>query len=186
MNKRNTCAVKFGVFVKVARCVSWFALLCIQVLFLFQTEAQVARGEALSGIAWRDTQGRTWTPQNLRGKVVVIDFWASWCDPCVHELKLLQELKRIHGEHLVVLAVGQDETLAGANRFWREQRLSLPMVWDSGHAIAKQFKPTRMPSSWIVDHQGKVRFIHSGFTQSDERAIRTEVADLVRAKRQQR
>ena len=117
----------------------------------------------------------------LKGKVVVVDFWASWCAPCKEEMPVLESLyKRFKDSGLVIVGVSVDNELANAKKFVGALKVSFPIVHDAGHAVADKFKPPRMPTSIVIDKAGKIRFIHAGFRKEDGKKLEAEVRELLK------
>ncbi len=116
----------------------------------------------------------------LRGQVFVVDFWASWCAPCADEMPVLESLyAELHDQGFTVVGVSQDSTAANIQTFLGRVHVSFPIVHDSGHAVAGRYHPDHMPTSYIVDRHGVVRYVHGGFRRSDAAAIEHEVRALV-------
>lgn len=117
---------------------------------------------------------------DYRGKVVYLDFWASWCGPCRQSLPWLQELRReFRTAGFEVIAVNVDEEPADARRFLQRYRVSYPVVGDARGRIAALYDVQDMPSSYLIDRRGHVRAIHRGFRRSDAGKLRDAVARLV-------
>ena len=120
--------------------------------------------------------------QSLRGKVVLIDFWGTFCEPCKRSFPRLQELNAKYAESgLQIVAISEDEV---------EDRDKVPVFaqtygvgfivgWDEDRAIAKAYKPETMPSSYIVDKKGFVRFVHLGYHDGEEVEDEREIKDLL-------
>lgn len=117
----------------------------------------------------------------LRGKVVVVDFWASWCAPCKQEMPVLESLyQRFKQQGLVVIGVSVDNERANAEKFIQSVRVTFPIVHDADHAVADRFHPPKMPTSYVIDKAGKVRFVHGGFRAEDARKLEQEITSLLR------
>jgi cytochrome c biogenesis protein CcmG/thiol:disulfide interchange protein DsbE len=137
-------------------------------------------GARLPEIGLSDVQGKQVDAASLKGKVVLVDFWASWCAPCKQELPVLEKLhKKYKDAGLVVVGVSVDEDPANFTTFLKQMHLSFPLVHDKVHAVADRFHPPRMPSSYLVDRAGVVRYVHGGFRSGDEAKLETEVKELL-------
>jgi len=114
------------------------------------------------------------------GKVVLVDFWASWCGPCLESFPWMQRMNARYGPSgLVVVAVNVDHDRQLAERFLRSQRSSLDIVFDPRGAVAERFRVEGMPSSYYIDRHGKVRFTHVGFHTGDAADLEREIAQLL-------
>jgi thiol-disulfide isomerase/thioredoxin len=119
-------------------------------------------GESFPDMAQFQFEGKL--PDALRGKVVLVDFWASWCGPCKGSFPALEELhKRYAGQGLVVLGINLDETKEAMQEFLAKHPASFAIVRDHQQKMVKTVSISTMPTSFILDSEGKVRFIHNGF-----------------------
>ena len=122
--------------------------------------------------------------QSLRthaGKVVIVDFWATWCQPCKQSFPAYQKLIGALGPELVVIAVSQDDDTQAIPAFVAETGVKFPVVWDEGRAVAKAYDPPTMPTAFVIDRNGIVRFVHVGYRPGDEAALEDEVRSLLRS-----
>lgn len=111
----------------------------------------------------RDLQGQSWRLSDLRGKAVLINFWASWCAPCQAEMPSLQSLARQQGpDKLVVLAVNFKESAATAQHFAQRAALDLPVLRDPDGSIARQWQVKVFPTTVLVAADGRVKAIVRG------------------------
>jgi thiol-disulfide isomerase/thioredoxin len=101
---------------------------------------------------------------DTRGKVVVVDFWASWCGPCKASFPAFN---RLHAKYaakgLVVIGIGVDDDPAKHRAFAARMGAKFPLVHDAAHQAAARFRPPTMPTSYIADRQGVIRHVHGGF-----------------------
>lgn len=120
------------------------------------------------------------TVAGLRGKVVVVDFMASWCEPCADSMPVYQRLyNEYHDRGLVIVGVSQDERADAARRFAQRFSVEFPMIFDRGHRIAGRYSPPRMPTAFVIDREGVIRHIHQGFRNGDARQLEREITELL-------
>lgn len=117
---------------------------------------------------------------SLRGKVVYLDFWASWCGPCRVSFPLLDELRRDLGpQGFEVLAVGVDEFEKDAIRFVREFPVSYPVVLDATGETPGRYGILGMPTGFLLDRKGVIRLMHQGFHRQDVEKLRVHILQLL-------
>jgi cytochrome c biogenesis protein CcmG, thiol:disulfide interchange protein DsbE len=114
------------------------------------------------------------------GKVVVVDFWATWCAPCKESFPAYQRLAQKFGSRLTVIGISVDDDPTGIPTFAKETGATFPLAWDDGQSTSKSYQPPTMPTSFVVDQAGIVRFVHSGFHSGDEQAMASEIASLLK------
>ena len=114
------------------------------------------------------------------GKVVVVDFWATWCAPCKESFPVYQRLAQKFGSKLTVIGISVDEDPAGIPKFAKETGATFPLAWDDDQITSKSYQPPTMPSCFIVDQSGIVRFVHSGFYSGEEQALESEINSLLK------
>lgn len=149
----------------VSAVVTVLLVVSISVASAFALEAK-QRAPELSMV---DLGGKKLDLKALRGKVVVLDFWASWCAPCKDEMPVLDRLYKQHkAKGLVVIGISVDRERDNVTDFLKKLKVSFPIVHDKGHAISGQIKPPKMPSSYVIDKKGIVRFVHEGFRKGDD------------------
>src|ERR1700675_4004796 len=106
--------------------------------------------------ALKDLSGKTWTFAQLRGKVVLVNFWATWCPPCRKEMPDLEMLYgRFGSKGLVVLGIS-DEEAAKVEPFIRERKVSFPVLLDPGRKVNEMFVVDGIPKSFVYDREGKL------------------------------
>lgn len=135
-----------------------------------------ALGMKLSG-ALPHLDGQRAELADVRGKVALVDFWATWCEPCRKELPAFDALAKEYAGRLQVVAVSVDEDDKPIGPFVAGAGLHLDVLWDKGGVVADRYHVSDLPTTLVLDKTGTVRFVHSG--GGDEAAIRAEVAQLV-------
>lgn len=116
--------------------------------------------------------------ESLRGKVVFVDFWASWCLPCRRLMPQIAQLKARHPD-LEVVAISVDANRDKALTFLRAVEPSLRAVHDADHHVANTYGVDRMPTSFLIGRDGTLRFRHDGYSQGDMEAIERQVRLLL-------
>jgi len=129
-----------------------------------------------------DLQGVRHTMRGLRGKVVVINFWASWCPPCREEMPSLTRMyNTLKGKGVVLLAVSIDEDRNALEGFLRKTPLNFPVVHDSNGRWAAAYKVYTYPTTFIIDRYGVVRRYLLGSQEWDSGALLEELGRLLDA-----
>jgi peroxiredoxin len=118
-------------------------------------------------------------PASFTGKVLIVDFWATWCAPCRQSFPVYQHLLEKFDGKLAVIGVSVDDAADGIAKFKSETGVKFPLVWDQGQAVAGAYKPGTMPTSFVVDRSGIVHSIHEGFHKGDESALEQEIRSLL-------
>ena len=112
---------------------------------------------------------------DLHGKVVLVDFFASWCGPCNESFPIMEELHRKYAaKGLVVVAVNLDKTAADMAEFLKQHPATFVVVRDAANKLVRQIKIPTMPSSFLIDQNGKVHAFHRGFRGEETRKKYTE------------
>jgi cytochrome c biogenesis protein CcmG, thiol:disulfide interchange protein DsbE len=101
-----------------------------------------------------------------RGKVVLVDFWASWCEPCRHSFPWLNEMQAKYGDRLVVIGVNVDRQRADADRFLAQVPAQFKLIYDPDGELASHYDVMGMPSSFLFDTSGALVDQHIGFRKS--------------------
>jgi peroxiredoxin len=103
-----------------------------------------------------DLQGRKWTLEDLKGKVVIVNFWATWCPPCRKEIPDLEKLyQEFNGKGLVILGVADDD-VSKLKQFAAEQKMTYPILPDPGRKAHSAFRIEGIPATMIYDREGKL------------------------------
>jgi cytochrome c biogenesis protein CcmG, thiol:disulfide interchange protein DsbE len=117
-----------------------------------------------------------------RGKVVVIDFWASWCKPCRQSIPWLNQMRARYGESgLVIVGVNVDAVHSDAERFLRDVPIEFELVFDPQGALARRYEIKGMPTSVVVDRNGNIVQRFLGFRQAEISRHESELQQLLSA-----
>lgn len=116
----------------------------------------------------------------LKGRVVYLDFWASWCAPCRESFPFMNHLQQTLGQQgLAIIAVDVDRDRGDAERFLREHPAQFRVVFDPQGVLPERFAVHGMPSSFVIDRRGQVRLRHEGFRLADRETLEQQVRSLV-------
>jgi len=116
-----------------------------------------------------------------KGKVVYVDFWASWCVPCRKSFPWMNEMQTKYAKQsFTVLSVNLDAQQSLAKKFLTEVEANFPIFYDPKGKVAKAFKLKGMPSSFIVNKAGKIVSAHVGFTENKKVQYQDEIVSLLK------
>jgi cytochrome c biogenesis protein CcmG, thiol:disulfide interchange protein DsbE len=118
--------------------------------------------------------------QDLKGQVVYVDFWASWCGPCRKSFPWLNQMQQKYGaKGLKVIAINVDSDRELAVAFLKENKSNFTIGYDAAGELASAFEVQGMPSSFIIDRNGVIRHAHVGFREKETDLLETQIQDLV-------
>ena len=108
-------------------------------------------------------QGPRFSLERLRGRVVVVDFWASWCEPCRRSFPALNDLSRRYAARgVTVVGVSVDDEASNYQRFVRELHPTFAVVHDASHQIADRWAPSSMPTTYVIGRDGVIAAVLTG------------------------
>ena len=115
-----------------------------------------------------------------KGRVLLVDFWATWCPPCKKSMPFLNHLhNEYHARDFEVLAINVDEDSDEAKNFLTSNPIDYPTTFDPNGSCPQTFEVKAMPSSYLVDKDGVIRYIHLGFRDEDKSIIEKQIVDLI-------
>jgi len=123
--------------------------------------------------------GASASPGAHAGKVVLVDFWATWCEPCRASFPEYQALLSQYAGRVVVLGISEDDEADGIDHFAAETGVSFPVAWDGDKGVAQRYQISSMPTLFIIDQNGLVRYVHAGFRAGDENMVRAAIDSLL-------
>jgi len=125
--------------------------------------------------------GENKTLEDYKGKVIYLDFWASWCGPCRQSLPLLNELRdELGSEYFEVIAINLDQNPEDGKRFLQKYPVNYPVLTDTTGSTPQKYQLSGMPTSYLIDQNGEIQGVHEGFRSSDIDKIRKAVQTLMR------
>ena len=124
--------------------------------------------------------GADWSPSKAKGKVLVLDFWATWCVPCKDSFPRLDGIYRKYKDKgLELVGVTSDEDPAKIDKFVKETNATFPIGRDAGGKATDTYKVEKMPTTFVIDRKGVVRYAHGGYEPKDADDLDKEVQELV-------
>jgi thiol-disulfide isomerase/thioredoxin len=144
-------------------------------------ESQAALSGPLSFQVKRYPDGAQYSVSSDRGSVVLLDVWATWCEPCRDALPMYEQLASEYGSRgFKVYALNVDEDSRAIPSFLTETKVSLPILVDENAQVAEKTLGVKlMPTTFIVDRKGVVRFVHEGFAEEFLQKYQTEIEQLL-------
>jgi thiol-disulfide isomerase/thioredoxin len=144
---------------------------------------QVRVGEVVPSIVVHTVEGgRTIDLGAMKGKVVLLDIWASWCGPCREEMPLLDDMAaRLKDKGIEVVAVSIDEEKTSAEAFLGARpKWTLTVAHDPQGKVPELLQPPKMPTSYLIDGQGVLRYVNAGFEREDAKKIEGRLLGLAK------
>jgi len=154
-----------------------FIPVLIAATLLAASAAQAATPAPAPDFALPSRDGGEVRLSELRGQVVMINFWATWCGPCRQEMPLLQQISaRYEPLGFTLLGVNVEPDSAPAKAWLEKVPVTFPILFDRENTVSASFGVEAMPSTVLVDREGRVRHVHRGYKAGDE----SMYADLIR------
>lgn len=147
-------------------CITLFVITAVYV----SGASAVSVGEKAPNFILKDVSGTDVSLDRYRGKIVFINFWATWCPSCKYELRHLNDLQDRHKD-IVVLAININKDKSDCGKFLSKNPSNVTILLDPEGAAAQAFKGRSMPTSYILGKDGTVRHIHFGFNEDRDPAL---------------
>lgn len=144
-------------------------------------EGQAPVGAPLPALKVDALSGKTINVASYKGRVLLLDVWASWCDPCKQELPVLNEMaRRLKPQGIDILAVSVDQERTNVDKFLHAHggHWALTVAHDPRGEVAELLQPDKMPTSYVVDRAGIVRYVNAGFLPADASTIEQHLLEV--------
>ena len=130
----------------------------------------------------KSNKGKNIQLSDLRGRVVMLNFWASWCGPCRQEMPLLDELsQRYEAAGFTLLGINVEADQKAADSLLKEIPVSFPVLYDPTSKVSEAYKVEAMPSTVMIDCDGNLNYLHRGYVPGDEKIYKKKIKELIRA-----
>lgn len=157
------------------------AVLCIAALASTLASA-IGTGEPSPGFALLNAAGELVALDHLQGRVVYVDFWASWCGPCRRSFPWMNELRqRYRDTDLVIIGINVDKRRSDADRFLLQTPAAFTVLFDAAGVTPSAWGVRAMPSSYLIDRQGKVVAVETGFDDDRKSVVEERIRKLLEA-----
>lgn len=138
-------------------------------------------GSLAPGFTLKSAHGKNLKLGEFRGQVVMINFWATWCGPCRQEMPHLNRLhERYHKAGFMLLGVNVDEQPEAARAMVKKLGIVFPVLLDTGKRVSRLYDVSAMPSSILIDRDGRVRYVHLGYRAGHEIQYDNEVREMLK------
>jgi peroxiredoxin len=158
----------------------WFSTLALGALICAFASAATLSGPA-PNFSLESRGGGTVTLEDLKGQVVMINFWATWCVPCRQEMPHLEALhQRYSSLGFTLLGVNVEDNRDGVEKYLKDTPVTFPILFDPKSEVSKLYEVVAMPSTVMVGRDGTMRFIHHGYKPGYENEYQAQIRALLR------
>jgi peroxiredoxin len=138
-------------------------------------------GSAAPDFTLRSADGHNLRLAEQRGQVVLVNFWASWCGPCREEMPLLDALyRKYHASGFTLLGINIDDDPRNARTVLDKAHLSFPVLLDTDKQVSKRYELSAMPSTVLIDRDGRVRYLNRGYRDGALQAYDQQIRELLK------
>ena len=150
-------------------------------IVLMAVAAPLFAAEAAKDFTLKSRDGKNLRLAEMRGQVVMLNFWASWCGPCRQEMPILEQLNNKYKKlGFTVWGVNVDEDPALAEKLLKETNVTFPILLDSKSTVSELYGVDAMPTTVMVDRDGNVRFRHRSYKPGTEVEYENQIKALVK------
>lgn len=124
--------------------------------------------------------GKKMSLADLKGQVVMVNFWASWCGPCRQEMPILNDIYKTYKKAgFILVGINLDEDKGDAEGFMKKVPVKFPVLHDPDGAVAEKYKNQAMPSSYFIDRKGNLAYLHQGYRPGEEADYKKVIKKLI-------
>lgn len=152
------------------------ALILMSLLLMSSSAMAIQPGDTLPNISLHSNSGGDISLSSLKGKVLYVDVWASWCASCAQSIPWMGEIQsKFDSNHFKVITINVDEHSEKADMFLKKKNVSLTVAYDPKGTFPESIEMKAMPTSFLLDKDGKVILVHEGFSLKDAPKLEAEI-----------
>jgi len=161
---------------KISLCVSHLALLLLLVFFA----TPLLAAQPAPNLSLKTLDNASLKISDLKGDVVYVDFWATWCPPCRQSFPWMEEMYQRYSDlGFKVVAISLDNKREVIDQFLNTMKVNFTIAHDPSGESANEFKVKGMPSSYLIDRKGNIYMTHMGFNDRDKEKLESEIKNLI-------
>lgn len=162
-------------------CIRALSLIVLGTLSWAASAAALQTGAPAPSFQLNSSGGKPVALADLKGQIVLLNFWASWCGPCRQEMPILEQLNRqYHAKGVALLGVNVEPDSAAAVNWLKATPVTFPILFDTDSKVSKLYEVEGMPNTVIIDRKGVVRYIHRGYSAGAENEYLNQIRSLIR------
>lgn len=148
-------------------------------VFIASANAELVKGEA-PNFTLKSQRGDNLKLSEHRGEVIMLNFWATWCDACRQAMPTLNELYQLYrNEGFTLFSVNVEEDLRKVKKELTKMQVTFPVLFDVTHEVSKKYEVDDIPSTYIIDRDGNLRYIHRGLPPGYRDLFQKQVRELM-------
>jgi peroxiredoxin len=158
--------------------ITWCLLITCAVL-TSPNHAELVKGEA-PNFTLKSLRGDNLKLSEHRGEVIMLNFWATWCETCLQSMPVLNDLYlRYRDEGFTLFSINTEKDKQKVRNVLRDMQIAFPVLFDVTHKVSEEYEVDDMPATYIIDKDGNLRYMHSGFEPGYEDTFHKQVRELM-------
>ena len=141
--------------------------------------AELMKGEA-PNFTLKSLKGENIKLSEHRGEVIMLSFWATWCDQCKQGMPVLNDIYlKYRNEGFTLLSINTDKNIEKVTKFLRGEQIAYPILMDDLHEASKKYEVEDMPATYILDRDGQLRYVHNGYPEGYQDEFLKQIRELM-------